>query len=89
MKPTHAQVTQVSAWRTQDGELFSTAHEANAYAAKLNFVSWYRSGNGLREIHGIVADGHDVADWLIDNRTAILEFLLLTEAQQKEARHAV
>ena len=83
MKPTHAQVTQVSAWRTQDGELFATAQEANIYAAKLNFVSWYRSGNGL-----LVADGHDVADWLTDNRTAVLEFLLLTAAQQNDAQRA-
>lgn len=89
MSTTHAQVTQVSAWRTQDGELFATAQEANAYAAKLNFVSWYRSGNGLREIYGAVIDGHDVVDWLIDNRAAVLEFLLLKAAQQKEARHAV
>lgn len=89
MKPTHAQVTQVAAWRTQDGELFATAHEANAYAAKLNFVKWHCSGNGLREIHGALIDGHDVADWLTDNRTAVLEFLLLTAAQQQEASHAV
>ena len=89
MNPTHAQVTQVTAWRTQDGELFATAQEANAYAAKLNFVKWYRSGNGLREIHGAVIDVHDVVDWLIDNRAAVLEFLLLKAAQQKEAQHAV
>ena len=89
MSTTHAQVTQVSAWRTQDGELFATAHEANAYAAKLNFIHWYRRSGGLVKEDNIFLNAHEVADWLTDNRTAILEFLLLTAAQQKEARHAV
>lgn len=89
MKPTHAQVTQVAAWRTSDGELFATANEANAHAAKLNFVGWYRIGNGLIKEGSTFVNGHNVADWLTDNRTAVLEFLLLTADAQKEAGHAV
>lgn len=88
MKPTHTQVTQVAAWRTQDGELFATAHEANAHAAKLNFIHWYRHDN---QIHGAQTgdpvDGRDLAAWLIDNRAAVLELLLSYEP--KEPRYAV
>ncbi|MFW9596012.1 MAG: hypothetical protein ACMV1D_11035 [Macromonas sp.] len=86
MKPTQAQVTQVAAWRTEDGELFATAQEANAHAAKLNFIHWYRRGGGLVKEDSIFLNAHDVADWLTDNRTAVLEFLL-TSAHQ-EPRHA-
>ncbi len=89
MKPTHAQVTQVAAWRTEDGELHATAQEANAHAAKLNFVKWYQIGNGLIKEGNIFVNGHNVADWLLDNRTAVLEFLLLTADAQKEAERAV
>ncbi|MFW9595544.1 MAG: hypothetical protein ACMV1D_08605 [Macromonas sp.] len=87
MKPTHAQVTQVAAWRTQDGELFATAQEANAHAAKLNFIHWYRRGSGLVKEENIFLNANDVADWLIDNRTAVLELLLSYEP--KEPRYAV
>ena len=87
MKPTHAQVTQVAAWRTNDGELFATAQEANAYAAKLNFIHWYRRSGGLVKEDNIFLNAHDVADWLIDNRTAVLELLLSYEP--KEPRYAV
>ncbi len=89
MKPTHAQVTQVVAYRTQDGELFATAQEANAHAAKLNFIHWYRRGGGLVKEEDVFLNAHDVADWLADNRTAVLEFLLLTADAQKEAGRAV
>lgn len=87
MKPTHAQVTQVSAYRTNDGELFATAKEANAHAAKLNFVDWYRRGNELVKEGDVYLNGHHVADWLTDNRTAVLELLLSYEP--KEPRYAV
>ena len=80
MKPAN-QVTQVLAWKTEDGQLFNSTQEANAHAAKLNFVHWYSSYNGLREIHGAVIDGHEVADWLTDNRAAILEFLAATKGE--------
>lgn len=83
------QVTQVVAYRTQDGELFATAQEANAHAAKLNFIHWYRRGSGLIKEGNTFVNGHDVADWLADNRTAVLEFLLLTADAQKEAGRAV
>lgn len=83
MKPTHAQVTQVSAWRTQDGKLFATAQEANAYAAKLNFFHYYSQGNQLYSHDDGVVMSADMAAWLAYNRTAILEFLLLTAAQKK------
>lgn len=86
MKPTHAQVTQVAAWRTQDGELHATAQEANAHAAKLNFIHWYRRSGGLVKEENIFLNAHDVADWLADNRTAVLEFLLT--AASPEIRNA-
>lgn len=89
MKPTHAQVTQVAAWRTSDGELHATAQEANAHAVKLNFIHWYRRGGGLVKEEDVFLNAHDVADWLADNRTAVLEFLLLTADAQKEAGRAV
>lgn len=87
MKPTHAQVTQVAAWRTQDGELHATAQEANAHAAKLNFIHWYRRGGGLVKEEDVFLNAHDVADWLIDSRAAVLELLLSYEP--KEPRYAV
>lgn len=87
MKQPTPQVTQVAAWRTQDGELFATAHEANAHAAKLNFIHWYRRGSGLIKEGNTFVNGHDVADWLTDNRTAVLELLLSYEP--KEPRYAV
>ena len=87
MKPTHAQVTQVAAWRTEDGELFATTQEANAHAAKLNFIHWYRRSGGLVKEENIFLNAHDVADWLIDNRAAVLELLLSYEP--KEPRYAV
>lgn len=90
MKPTHAQVTQVAAWRTEDGELFATAQEANMHAAKLDFIHWYRRSGGLvKEDNIFFLNAHDVADWLTDNRTAVMEFLLLTADAQKEAGRAV
>jgi hypothetical protein len=77
MKTTHAQVTQVVAYRTNDGQLFNSAQEANAHAASISFLNWYRHGN---EIHGAQTgdpvDGRDLAEWLTDNRTAVLAFLL-------------
>lgn len=82
MKQPAAQVTQVVAYRTQDGELHATAH-----AAKLNFIHWYRRGGGLVKEENIFLNAHDVADWLIDNRTAVLELLLSYEP--KEPRYAV
>lgn len=87
MKQPTAQVTQVVAYRTQDGELHATAHEANAHAAKLNFVDWYRHGNELVKEGDVYLNGHHVADWLIDNRAAVLELLLSYEP--KEPRYAV
>lgn len=81
------QVTQVAAWRTNDGELHATAQEANAHAAKLNFVKWYRCGSGLIKEENVFLNAHSVADWLIDNRTAVLELLLSYEP--KEPRYAV
>lgn len=87
MKPTHAQVTQVAAWRTEDGELFATAQEANAHAAKLNFIHWYRRSGGLVKEENIFLNAHDVADWLLDSRAAVLELLLSYEP--KEPRYAV
>lgn len=87
MKPTHAQVTQVAAWRTEDGELFATAQEANAHAAKLNFIHWYRRSGGLVKEEDVFLNAHDVADWLIDSRAAVLELLLSYEP--KEPRYAV
>lgn len=81
------QVTQVTAWRTNDGELFATAQEANAHAAKLNFIHWYRRSGGLVKEENIFLNAHDVADWLTDNRAAVLELLLSYEP--KEPRYAV
>lgn len=87
MKQHAPQVTQVAAWRTQDGELFATAQQANAHAARLNLLHWYRSGNAIRSaVTDEAVCAHDVADWLLDNRAAVLEFLL-TSAHQ-EPRHA-
>ena len=87
MKQPAAQVTQVVAYRTQDGELFATAHEANMHAAKLNFIHWYRRSGGLVKEEDVFLNAHDVADWLIDNRNAVLELLLSYEP--KEAQRAV
>ena len=87
MKQPTPQVAQVTAWRTQDGELHATAQEANAHAAKLNFIHWYRRGGGLVKEEDVFLNAHDVADWLIDNRTAVLELLLSYEP--KEPRYAV
>lgn len=78
MKPTHAQVTQVVAYRTDDGELFNTAAEASAHVAHLQFLRWYSKGN---QIHGAVTgdlvDGRDLVEWLADNRSAVLDLLLI------------
>ncbi len=87
MKPTHAQVTQVVAYRTQDGELFATAQEANAHAAKLDFIHWSRRSGGLVKEEAVDLNAHDVADCLTDNRAAVLELLLSYEP--KEPRYAV
>lgn len=87
MKPTHAKVTQVVSYRTEDGELFATAQEANMHAAKLNFIHWYRRSGGLVKEEDVFLNAHDVADWLIDNRNAVLELLLSYEP--KEPRYAV
>lgn len=82
------QVTQVLAWKTADGQLHDSAAQANAHAAKLNFIHWYRHDN---QIHGAQTgdpvDGRDLAAWLIDNRAAVLELLLSYEP--KEPRYAV
>lgn len=76
MKPA-TQVIQVLAWRTNDGQLFNSTQEANAHAASISFLNWYRHGN---EIHGAQTgdpvDGRDLAQWLTENRTAVLAFLL-------------
>lgn len=90
MKPTYAQVTQVAAWRTPDGELFATAQEANIHAARLQFFHYYNHDNAIHGAEtGDRVDERDMAQWLQENRTAVLEFLLLTAQQQKEASHAV
>ena len=81
------QVTQVAAWRTNDGELHATAQEANAHAAKLNFIHWYRRGGGLVKEEDVFLNAHDVADRLLDSRAAVLELLLSYEP--KEPRYAV
>ena len=86
MKPAN-QVIQVLAWRTNDGELFAAVQEANAHAAKLNFIHWYHHDN---QIHGAQTgdpvDGRDLAQWLIDNRAAVLDLLM---ARTDGERHAV
>lgn len=87
MKQPTPQVTQVVAYRTQDGELFATANEANAHAAKLNFIHWYRRGGGLVKEEDVFLNAQDVADWLLDSRAAVLELLLSYEP--KEPRYAV
>ena len=87
MKPTHAQVIQVVAYRTNDGQLHDSAAQANAHAAKLNFIHWYRRSGGLVKEEDVFLNAHDVADWLIDNRNAVLELLLSYEP--KEPRYAV
>ena len=90
MKPTHPQVTQVTAWRTVDGHLHDSAQKANAHAAHLAFLNWYHHDNQLHSAQtGDRVDGRDLADWLTDNRTAVMEFLMLTADAQKEAGHAV
>ncbi len=85
---TATQVIQVLAWRTSDGELFAAVQEANAHAAHLAFLDWYHHDN---QIHGAQTgdpvDGRDLAQWLIDNRAAVLELLLSYEP--KEPRYAV
>lgn len=82
MNPTHAQVTQVTAWRTQDGELFATAHEANAHAAHLRFLRYYNHDNAIHGAQtGDLVDERDVAQWLQENRAAILEFLAATKGE--------
>ena len=87
MNRTHAQVTQVLAWKTADGQLFNGVQEANAHAASISFLNWYRHGN---EIHGAQTgdpvDGRDLAAWLIDNRAAVLDLLM---ARTDGERHAV
>lgn len=85
---TATQVTQVLAWKTADGQLFNGVQEASAHAARLAFLHWYRHNN---QIHGAQTgdpvDGRDLAEWLIDNRAAVLELLLSYEP--KEPRYAV
>lgn len=86
MKQPTPQVTQVAAWRTQDGELFATAHEANAHAAKLNFFHYYSQGNQLYSHDNGVVMSADMAAWLADNRAAVLDLLM---ARTDWERHAV
>ncbi|MFW9595615.1 MAG: hypothetical protein ACMV1D_08970 [Macromonas sp.] len=79
-KATLAQVTQVVAYRTADGQLHATQAEANAHSARLSFIHWYRH-NPLGTDEAIVS-GNDLVDWLNDNSTSILEFFLTTASPE-------
>ena len=82
MKTTHAQVIQVVAYRTNDGQLFNSAQEANAHAAYLSFLHWYCHDNAIHGAEtGDRVDERDMAQWLQENRAAILEFLAATKGE--------
>ena len=75
MKPAN-QVIEVLAWRTNDGQLFNGVQEANAHAAHLLFFRDYNHDNAIHGAEtGDRVDERDMAQWLQENRAAILEFL--------------
>ena len=81
MKPA-TQVIQVLAWRTADGQLFNSTQEANAHAAHLQFFRYYNHDNAIHGAEtGDRVDERDMAQWLQENRAAILEFLAATKGE--------
>ena len=81
MKPAN-QVIEVLAWRTNDGQLFNGVQEANAHAASISFLNWYRHGNAIHGAEtGDRVDERDMAQWLQETRAAILEFLAATKGE--------
>lgn len=81
MKPA-TQVTQVLAWKTADGQLHDSAAQANAHAAYLSFLHWYCHDNAIHAAAtGDKVDCLDMAQWLQENRAAILEFLAATKGE--------
>ncbi len=76
------QVIQVLAWRTNDGQLLNSTQEANAHAAYLSFLHWYCHDNAIHAAAtGDKVDCLDMAQWLQENRAAILEFLAATKGE--------
>lgn len=70
----------VAAYQTADGEVFATPEQAMAWHARLNFQHYCDHGNHFHDADENVIPPMLLADWLADNRAAVLEFLQTCEA---------
>lgn len=70
----------ITAYETADGQVFGTLEQAQEWQATLEFEDYYRHGNELYDSSGEILPAIKFADWLIDNRAAVLALL---NAQRK------
>lgn len=73
----------VTAYETADGQTFQTLAQAQEWQARLEFADYVNRGNQLfldGTVYGEVVKTEALRDWLLDNRTAVLELL---NAQRK------
>lgn len=71
--------TEVTAYKTSDGELFESRFAADRHEHRLDFADWYNEPNSLAikgqdHIHRTVQP-NDLMNWLISHRQRVLEFL--------------
>lgn len=68
------EIVQTIAYRTADGAVFSTQAEARAHVAQIKFLNWYRYN--VMHVGNEIVDYTDMAAWLTDNRSAVLDLLM-------------
>lgn len=72
-----AGIEKMEAWKTTDGEVFSTLDEAEYHTRKLDFIEWYAE-NPLctyRDRKQIVPSVR-VIEWLRENHTRLKQFVI-------------
>ena len=65
-------IKEVTCFKTTDGKVFGTLHEADQYEAVNRFIEWYESKEGDR-IQGVFAE--ELAIWIAGNSAQILPMI--------------
>lgn len=64
----------IEAYKTDDGEVFTSAEEARDHQARLDFAEWYHGNKLYGNVAGWV-DFQDLVEWLNDHRDEVLRYL--------------
>lgn len=70
-------MTQVTAYKATDGQLFEGQREYQAHQAKLDFAAWYENNQLYGIYEGSRVETRVMLDWLQENRDKVAELLQL------------